>query len=254
MKSTLAVLTTCAVAGLVLVTSLNLVASPRRAQKQLGKARSNAPAATQALAEALAGPDGEYAALAFYESVLQKFGEVSPYARVIRAESRHAEALKRHFLMRGLALPEPPPLNTLPLPDTLQGVAELAATAEERNVAMYDRLIAQVQDQPDLLNVFTQLQRASREHHLPAMRLAAANGGKLAAGKSACEGCQGCGNQNCGVAQGCTIRPQGNGGQYGYGGTCAAAGPATGKTDVGDRAETGRGRGNCRRFHGACNF
>jgi hypothetical protein len=252
MKSTLAVLTTCAVAGLVLVTSLNLVASPRGAQKQLGKARSNTPAANQALAEALTGPDGEFAALAFYESVQQKFGEVSPYAMVIRAEGRHAEALKRHFAMRGLALPEPPQLNALPLPDTLQGVAELAAAAEERNVAMYNRLIAQVQDQPDLLNVFTQLQRASREHHLPAMRLAAANGGKLPAGTSACGSCQGCGNQSCGAAQGCSICPRGNGGQYGCGGTCAAAGPAAGKTAASDRAETGRG--NCRRFHGACNF
>ncbi|MCI0536589.1 MAG: hypothetical protein L0Z50_15320, partial [Verrucomicrobiales bacterium] len=51
--------------------------------------------------------------------------------------------------------------------------------AEERNVALYDRLLSKVKAYPDLTLVFTNLRRASQENHLPAFKAAVENGGRL---------------------------------------------------------------------------
>ena len=58
------------------------------------------------------------------------------------------------------------------LPAQLKDTYQQGVTAEEKNVAMYDKLLVQVRDYPDLTQVFTHLQFASREHHLPAFRAA----------------------------------------------------------------------------------
>ncbi|MCI0539790.1 MAG: hypothetical protein L0Z50_31670, partial [Verrucomicrobiales bacterium] len=51
--------------------------------------------------------------------------------------------------------------------------------AEERNVALYDRLLSKVKAYPDLTLVFTNLRRASQENHLTAFKAAVENGGRL---------------------------------------------------------------------------
>jgi hypothetical protein len=138
--------------------------------------------AAQALTEALAGPDGEYAARAEYAAILAKFGAVPPYAAIIQADERHIAALKGHFEMRGLPVPADPFGGKIEAPATLQEAAKAGVRAEERNVAMYDKLLAATRAQRDLQNVFTHLRWASREHHLPAFKAAMAGGGKPAAG------------------------------------------------------------------------
>ena len=145
-------------------------------------------AAETALTEALAGPDGEYAARAEYEAILKKFGDVLPYSAIIHAEERHIAALKSQFEKRGWTVPEDVYAGRIEAPTTLKSAAEEGLKAEERNVTLYDRLLPQVQDQPDITRVFTRLQWASRERHLPAFKLAAAADGQLQAGQSACGG------------------------------------------------------------------
>ena len=46
---------------------------------------------------ALMGPEGEYAAGASYEAVLDAFGDVEPYASIYQAETKHADALIRQL-------------------------------------------------------------------------------------------------------------------------------------------------------------
>jgi hypothetical protein len=46
---------------------------------------------------------------------------------------------------------------------------------------MYDRLLARAADYPDLVRVLGNLQRASRDHHLPAFQAAAAGDGQCPA-------------------------------------------------------------------------
>lgn len=185
-------------------------AQPRRgAGKGLGVAVSPSPTAQGALVQALTGPDGEYAALAEYAAIVQKYGQIQPYASILRCEERHVSALKRHFELRGLIIPENDYVGKVQAPASLPEAAAAGITAEARNVTMYDTLLAQVKDQPDLVQVFTHLQTASRDHHLVTLKTASTQGGQLEAnafgcgmggGKGACG--MGAGKGNCGMGRG----------------------------------------------------
>jgi rubrerythrin len=169
----------------ILIGQWTVLAQPRRGAGNLAARTAPAsPAAEQALIQALAGPDGEYAARAEYAAIVAKFGDVQPYASIINAEERHIAALSRHLEQRGLAVPQDPYAGKIEAPATLKEAAEAAAVAEAKNVALYEQLLAAAKDQPDLVRVFTHLQWASREHHLPALQAAAAKGGQLEPGES----------------------------------------------------------------------
>ena len=109
----------------------------------------------------------EYRAQAIYAGVLNTFGEVLPFAHIIQAERRHAQALAALFERYGYPVPEP----SLTEPtQPFRSVAEActaAAQAERDNVAIYDDIMAKV-DNPELLQVFAALRSASLDRHLPA--------------------------------------------------------------------------------------
>jgi hypothetical protein len=123
-------------------------------------------------------PDGEYAAFATYQAVIEEYGQVEPYASILQAESRHVDALIRQLERLGVDVPENPYLGTIPTPTNLQDAAEAEAQAEVLNVELYDYLITQT-DNPQILKVLGNLRRASLESHLPAFLAAAENGGTL---------------------------------------------------------------------------
>jgi hypothetical protein len=130
------------------------------------------------LLAALMGPDGEYAALASYQAVLDEYGQVEPYATILQAESRHADALIRQLERLGVEVPENPYLGEIAAPADLQTAAEAWAEGEILNVELYDYLITQT-DNSQILKVLGNLRRASLESHLPAFQAAAENGGTL---------------------------------------------------------------------------
>lgn len=136
--------------------------------------------AKAALTTALAGPDGEYAARAEYEAILDKFGKkVLPYAHLIRAEENHIAALQRQCEAFGVSVPEDSYLAKVQAPESLTDAAAAGILAEEANAKMYDELLKAAQGYPSLVRVFTHLQAASLNRHLPALKLAAANGGTV---------------------------------------------------------------------------
>lgn len=130
------------------------------------------------LLAALMGPDGEYAALASYQAVLDEYGQVEPYATILQAETRHADALIRQLERLGVDVPENPYLGEIAAPADLQTAAEAWAEGEILNVELYDYLITQT-DNSQILKVLGNLRRASLESHLPAFQAAAENGGTL---------------------------------------------------------------------------
>ena len=132
----------------------------------------------EVLLAALMRPDGEYAAFATYQAVIEEYGQVEPYASILQAESRHVDALIRQLERLGVDVPENPYLGTIPTPTNLQDAAEAEAQAEVLNVELYDYLITQT-DNPQILKVLGNLRRASLESHLPAFLAAAENGGTL---------------------------------------------------------------------------
>ena len=128
--------------------------------------------------DALMGPDGEYAALASYQSVLDEYGQVEPYATIMAAEGRHADALIRQLERFGVEIPENPYLGKISAPADLETAAEAWAEGEILNVEMYDELIAEAQSE-QVIKVLNNLRSASLDSHLPAFELAAENGGVL---------------------------------------------------------------------------
>ena len=131
---------------------------------------------------ALLGPDGEYAAAAMYQAVIDEFGDVEPYVSIKEGEERHIDALTRQLERMGYEVPENPYLGEVSAPADLQSAAEAWAVGEIANVDMYDELLTQTDDET-LIRVLENLRRASLESHLPLFELAADNGGSLTPGQ-----------------------------------------------------------------------
>jgi hypothetical protein len=136
--------------------------------------------ATSAVLNALVGPEGEYAAYATYAAILVEYGEVQPYARILESEARHIEALQRTLDRYGVEYPTTNPyLGVIDAPTSLAVAAQAGVSAEQANVALYAEELAAVSAYPDVVRVFTNLQAASLESHLPAFEQALENGGNL---------------------------------------------------------------------------
>jgi hypothetical protein len=135
---------------------------------------------TEIIMAALMGPDGEYAAAASYEAVLNEYGMVEPYATIYQAELRHIDALIRQLEKAGVAVPANPYTGKIKAPGDLTTAAEAWAEGEILNVELYDDLIARTTNE-NLLKVLGNLRSASLDSHLPAFELAAENGGTLTA-------------------------------------------------------------------------
>ncbi len=167
------------ISALIAGATFGLMTPSVQAQRCGGTATLD-PVAKQALLTALAGPYGEYAARAEYAAILVKFGAgIQPYANILEAEKRHVAALQQQCQKFGVPIPEDTYMGNVTAPATLLDAAETGVVAETLNVAMYDDLLAKVQNYPSLVQVFTNLRAASLNNHLPAFEAAVENGGSL---------------------------------------------------------------------------
>ena len=131
--------------------------------------------AQDAVLEALVGAEGEYAAYATYDAIVNEFGNVNPFANIMAAEAKHIEALQQILDFYGVEYPvENPYLGVIDAPESLAVAAQAGVEAEIANVALYQAQLNAVQDYPDVVAVFTNLQSASQQQHLPAFQRAAA--------------------------------------------------------------------------------
>lgn len=172
--------------ALTLTAFAALFAAPLTALAQTPATTPAAPAsvntnAEKAAWEALMAPDGEYAAIAAYSAVLQKFGQVEPYASILRAEENHARALTRQLQRYGVVVPANPYLGKIPAPASLKEAAQAWADGEILNVKLYDDLAILATGDAQLQRVFSNLRSASLNVHLPMFQQAAAAGGTLSA-------------------------------------------------------------------------
>lgn len=129
--------------------------------------------------EALMSPEGEYAASAQYQAVVDEFGPVEPYVSIQAAEEQHVDALTRQLERLGVTVPPNPYTGRISAPTDLEAAATAWAAWETENIALYDRLLEEVRGDEPLTRVFTNLRSASQEIHLPTFEAAAANGGRL---------------------------------------------------------------------------
>ncbi len=116
--------------------------------------------------------DDEYKAWSVYEQVITDFGAVRPFTSIQRAEESHIRALLTLFDRYGLDAPGNEWLGQVPSYGTLAEACEAGVQAEIDNGALYGELFSMV-DNPDVVRVFTALQRASETRHLPAFEYCA---------------------------------------------------------------------------------
>ena len=109
----------------------------------------------------------EYKAWSVYDQVIADFGPVQPFVNIQRAEESHIAALTRLMEAYGLDVPQNPWPGNVPTFDTLADACAGGVQAELDNAALYDQLFSMV-DNPDIVQVFTALQRASLSQHLSA--------------------------------------------------------------------------------------
>jgi hypothetical protein len=126
-------------------------------------ARLNAEEVT-ALNEAI---NEEYLAFNTYGAVISQFGVVLPFSNVVSSEQQHVAALANLFTKYGLAVPANPGLEPVPAWTTLKAACQTGVDVEIADAALYDGLLP-VTKKADLIRVFTNLQSASLDSHLPA--------------------------------------------------------------------------------------
>ena len=110
----------------------------------------------------------EYTARALYESVIADFGSVIPFAGIANSEAAHANALIRQAQKYGLEIPAYTSMDTSFA--SMEEACQAGVDAEIVDAALYDELMA-FTTHADLINVYTNLQSASLNSHLPEFEL-----------------------------------------------------------------------------------
>jgi hypothetical protein len=111
----------------------------------------------------------EYHARAFYNAVIEKFGEVKPFTNIVKSENNHVNLWVNIFGRYNLPIPSDSFANNIKAPETLEEACKMAVEAEIANVKMYDNFLTFV-EQPDLKIAFSRLREISQERHLPAFQ------------------------------------------------------------------------------------
>lgn len=119
-------------------------------------------ALTQAIIE-------EYGALNLYNAVIADFGNVTPFYRIARAEQQHVNALVKQATKYGVTIPENPGLTDDISFSSMSEACTAGADAEIADAALYDELML-VTTHTDILQVYTTLQNASLNSHLPSFQ------------------------------------------------------------------------------------
>jgi rhodanese-related sulfurtransferase/rubrerythrin len=116
----------------------------------------------------LSALEDERRAQATYEAVLWKFPDARPFSNIIGAEQRHESYLLPLFAKYGVNVPKNEfDSSKIPVPDSLPEACATGVALEKENIALYDGFLGFVKE-ADIKDVFTRLQSASRDNHLPA--------------------------------------------------------------------------------------
>jgi hypothetical protein len=109
----------------------------------------------------------EFGAQALYQSVLDKFGNVSPFNDIVLSEARHASALINQAQKYGIPVPEFPSSEGLSAFGTVVEACQAGVDAEIADAELYDELMSFTTNSA-LIRVYTNLQKATLDSHLPA--------------------------------------------------------------------------------------
>lgn len=106
---------------------------------------------------------------ATYANVLARLGQITPFVNVHEAETQHVAALELAAKNAQVPLPAGTAAG-LPSPSTRTAACMLGVSVEQGMIALYNQLLPQVTSSAAVTQVFTNLQTASRDEHLPAFQ------------------------------------------------------------------------------------
>ncbi len=104
-----------------------------------------------------------------YVKIIEKFGLVQPFVHIKESEARHYVALIQLLQKYNVEVPINDWALKLKAPNSFIEACELGVASEIKNIEMYDYLLQYVQE-PDIRDVFYQLQAYSYNNHLPTFR------------------------------------------------------------------------------------
>lgn len=111
----------------------------------------------------------EQHAYAVYGSIMEQFGEITPFVNIQQAEAQHITVWEFMFGRYGIPVPETPVFD-VPLYASVQEACAAAAEAEVANFDVYDAMLAAFEPYPDLYQVTLNLRNVSEFNHLPAFQ------------------------------------------------------------------------------------
>jgi hypothetical protein len=106
----------------------------------------------------------EYLAQATYKAIIDTYGEIKPFTKIILAEQTHIDLLLPLFAAYGIEVPVNDAAQYVVLPDSISSALSTGVQAETLNIAMYDAFLSQVDLPADVQTVFEYLQTASENH------------------------------------------------------------------------------------------
>ncbi len=138
------------------------------------------PLAPEAEGALLAALDAEYAAYAAYDAVIAAHGDLEPYATLREAAAHRIDVIKGALERYGSVYPtENPYVGTTGLPGDLGEIASALAERAVERASAYEASLSAVSGYPYIARILTALERATLKTDLPALEVAARNGGEL---------------------------------------------------------------------------
>lgn len=108
----------------------------------------------------------EYAAQATYQAIIEAYGQVKPFSKIVLAEQKHIDLLLPLFETYGINVPENHASDSVVLPDSIASAIATGIEAETLNIAIYDSFLEQ--DLPDDVRTVFEYLKAGSENHLKA--------------------------------------------------------------------------------------
>lgn len=106
----------------------------------------------------------EYLAKATYEKIIETYGDIKPFSKIVLAEQTHINLLLPLFETYAIELPAVPTADEITLPESISSALATGVEAEKENILLYETFLSQTNLPDDVRAVFESLQSASEKH------------------------------------------------------------------------------------------
>lgn len=112
--------------------------------------------------------DNEYKLESYYQAVVNKYGDKRPFIMILGAEDQHIAVLNSLFQKYGLSVLANTWGNQAYSINSFIEACQVSANYERNTVSLFNSLLKEVSNYPDLNQVYTSIKDASLNNHLPA--------------------------------------------------------------------------------------